>query len=76
MKLRLFVFISIFLLIVSCSKKEEIYSPSKKIDPYLIYKEGISLFERNDYFNASKKFSEAELNFDKPNLAAKSAIFC
>ena len=74
MKLRLFVFISIFLLIVSCSKKEEIYSPSKKIDPYLIYKEGISLFERNDYFNASKKFSEAELNFDKPNLAAKSAI--
>ena len=40
MKLRLFVFISIFLLVVSCSKKEEIYSPSKKIDPYLIYKEG------------------------------------
>ena len=74
MKLRLFIFISSFLLVVSCSKKEEVYSPSKKIDPYLIYKEGVSLFERNDFFNASKKFSEAELNFNDPSLAAKSAI--
>ena len=36
-------------------------------------------FDRNDFFFASKKFSEAELNFDKIQLAAKSSImssFC
>ena len=31
-------------------------------------------FEKKDYFFASKKFDEAELNFDKPRLAAKAAI--
>ena len=31
-------------------------------------------FERNDYFFASKKFLEAELNFEIVELAAKSAI--
>ena len=29
---------------------------------------------RKNYFFANKKFSEAELNFDEPKLAAKSAI--
>ena len=29
---------------------------------------------RNDFFFANKKFSEAELNFEKTELAAKSAI--
>ena len=29
---------------------------------------------KKDYFFASKKFDEAELNFDKPRLAAKAAI--
>ena len=36
-------------------------------------------FERRDYFFASKKFSEAELNFEQVELAAKSSLmasFC
>ena len=68
------ILISIFLLI-SCSKKNDlIYTPSNKIDAYAVYKEGLEAFEQNDFFYANKKFSEAELNFDKVDLAAKSAI--
>ena len=37
-------------------------------------KEGLEAFENNDFFFASKKFSEAELNFENIDYAAKSAI--
>ena len=51
---------------VSCSKNDEpIYQTSKKINAYELYKEGLEAFEKKDYFFASKKFSEAELNFEK-----------
>ena len=68
--------ITLFLLTLSCSgaKKDAIYEPSNKLNPYDLYKEGIEAFEKNDYFFASKKFSEAELNFENIELAAKSAI--
>lgn len=68
--------ITLFLLTLSCSgaKKDAIYEPSNKLNPYDLYKEGIEAFEINDYFFASKKFSEAELNFENIELAAKSAI--
>ena len=68
--------ITLFLLTLSCSgaKKDAIYEPSSKLNPYDLYKEGIEAFEKNDYFFASKKFSEAELNFENIELAAKSAI--
>ena len=72
----------IFLCLVflfSCSKDENIYNPSLKKDPFILYKEGIEAFENNNFFFASKKFSEAELNFKNIELAAKSSImssFC
>ena len=68
--------ITLFLLTLSCSgaKKDVIYEPSSKLNPYDLYNEGIEAFEINDYFFASKKFSEAELNFENIELAAKSAI--
>ena len=68
--------VTLSLLILSCSgsKKDIIYEPSTKLNPYDLYKEGIEAFEINDYFFASKKFSEAELNFENIELAAKSAI--
>ena len=68
--------ITLFLLTLSCSgaKKDAIYEPSNKLNPYDLYKEGIEAFEINDYFFASKKFSEAELNFENIELAAKSSI--
>ena len=68
-------FIFIFsLFVLSCAKDEVDYIASQKVDPYKSYSEGIQAFERNNFFFANKKFSEAELNFEKPELAAKSAI--
>jgi len=66
--------ILIICLLISCSKEEIVYEPSKKNDPYELYKEGLEAFKKNDYFFASKKFTEAEINFDSPLLAAKSSI--
>ena len=72
-----FVFFLITLFFIfSCSNpdKELVYQPTNKLNPFNLYKEGLDAFEINDYFFASKKFSEAELNFDKVELAAKSSI--
>ncbi len=66
--------ISLFLIVSCSSNKELIYKPSSKLNPYDLYKEGVEAFEINDYFFASKKFSEAELNFENIELAAKSSI--
>ncbi len=69
------IFIS-FILFLSCSgsDKDLVYKPTNKIDAYVLYEEGLEAFENNDYFFASKKFSEAELNFENIDLAAKSSI--
>ena len=39
-----------------------------------MYQEGFVAFEKGDYFFSEKKFSEAELNFEIVEFAAKSAI--
>lgn len=69
----LFVFI-LTLAIISCSKKEEIYSASKNIDPFQTYEEAFQAFEKNQFFFAHKKFSESELNFKEIEYASKSAL--
>ncbi len=70
-----FKIVFLIFLLHSCSpNKEVLYTPTNKIDPYKSYKEGMEAFEINQYFEANKKFSEAEINFDNPTLAAKSAI--
>lgn len=74
MKLKLIFFIFIFLTFYSCAKKDLDYAPSKQIDPYEVYAEAMKAFNKNDFFFASKKFSEAELNFDIPEYAAKAAL--
>ena len=74
MLLRLLLIVILFISLSSCSKDEPIYQPSEKISPYVLYKEAYKAFEKNDYFYANKKFSEAELNFEDVRLAAKSAI--
>ena len=71
---RIFFIFILTLFVLSCSKDEVDYIASQKVDPYKSYSEGIQAFERNNFFFANKKFSEAELNFEKPELAAKSAI--
>ena len=74
MAFRLFLFFLIIVFLFSCSKDKEVYKPSQKKNPYEIYSEGLEAFKKNEFFFANKKFTEAELNFEKPELAAKSAI--
>ena len=70
----LFIFTFSLSILSWSSDKKVIYEPSAKIDPFASYKEGLASFEKNDFFFASKKFTEAELNFEQPKLAAKSSI--
>ena len=71
---RIISILAVILFLSSCSKEKIIYEPTKELDPFEIYGEAYDAFEKNDFFYASKKFSEAELNFNQPILAAKSAI--
>ena len=74
MRLRLTIFLSLALFLFSCSKDQAVYKPTVKLDPYVIYSEGLEAFKKNQFFFASKKFTEAEINFTSPEAAAKSAI--
>ena len=75
MIIRLVLILSLIIVFNSCAKnKDEIYTSSKLSDPYKLYNEGLEAFKVNDFFNANKKFSEAEISFENPELAAKSAI--
>ncbi len=75
MILRLTLAILFSTILLSCSKDKKVsYEASSKVDPFIIYKEAMNAFDKNDFFFASKKFSEAELNFENVDLAAKSAI--
>ena len=74
MLLRIILTIALIFFSYSCSKKEIEYEPKAKVDPYILYQEGFDAFNNNDYFFAEKKFSEAELNFEIVEYAAKSAI--
>ena len=71
---KIFLIFILVLSLNSCSKKDIAYEPKDKANPYKLYQEGFELFERGDYFYAEKKFTEAELNFEKVDFAAKSAI--
>ena len=73
------IFFIIPIILFSCSKDEVRYEPKPRTDPYKLYQEGYQSFSKGDYFYAQKKFSEAELNFDVVEHAAKSSImasFC
>jgi outer membrane protein assembly factor BamD len=77
---RVALLIIIVFTLLSCSKnKEVLYEPTSKVDPYTIYNEGMESFNKNDFYFANKKFTQAELNFKNVNHAAKAAImssFC
>ena len=70
------IIVSLILIIsYSCSKKDKIiYEPIKREDPYITYNQAKEAFDKNDFFFASKKFTEAELNFEEVDFAAKSAL--
>ena len=75
MVIRHILVLTLIFLLISCSKKDKpLYEPLAKVDAYSVYKEGLDAFEKNDFFFASKKFDQAELNFSSVELAAKSAL--
>ena len=75
MFLRILIIFFLSINLYSCLKKKEVvYEAQKKNNAYNLYKEGMTAFDNNDFFFASKKFSDAELNFTNIDLAAKSAI--
>ena len=71
---KLLLIIGIILIFQSCSKKDLSLEKKEIVDPYSLYKEGMQAFKKNDYFFANKKFSEAELNFQNIDYAAKAAL--
>jgi len=73
-KIIIILIISLSLQACSKNKKVEYDLENKKVDPYKLYQEGFDAFEEGDYFFANKKFSEAELNFEIVEYAAKSSI--
>ena len=59
----------------SCAKnKESIYEPSKLLDPYNLYNEGLDAMNNGDYFFAARKFSEAEKILPIVEHSAKSLL--
>ena len=68
------IFIIVFSLHACSKDKDIIYEARDAEDPYKLYEEALDAFDRGDYFFAEKKFSEAELNFEIVEYAAKSAI--
>ncbi len=71
---KLFLILILVFSFNSCSKNEIEYEPKDKVNPYQLYQEGFEFFEKGNYFYAEKKFTEAELNFEIVEFAAKSAI--
>ena len=74
MLFRFLLILTIFLFFTSCSKDKPVYQPTEKIDPYILYEDAYTEFEKNNFFYANKKFLEAESGFENLDDAAKAAI--
>ena len=70
----IYLFLIIFV-ITSCSKKEpELNIPPSKERSFAIYKEAVDELNNENFFYASKKFSEAEAILPKIEFAAKASL--
>ncbi len=76
---KIFLFIILFTLIVSCTKKEEFKESvikEKSLDLQVLeaYQQGMKNLESGDVIYAAKKFNEAEILFPQSEWAPKSAL--
>ena len=76
---KFFLFIILFVVLVSCTKKDEIKKSvikEKSLDLQVLeaYQEGMKNLELGDVLYAAKKFNEAEILFPQSNWAPKSAL--
>ena len=72
MLFRFLSILTIFLFFTSCSKDKPVYQPTEKIDPYILYEDAYTEFEKNNFFYANKKFLEAESGFENLDDRSKS----
>ena len=76
---KFFLFIILFVVLISCTKKDEIKKSvikEKSLDLQVLeaYQEGMKNLESGDVLYAAKKFNEAEILFPQSNWAPKSAL--
>ena len=76
---KFFLFIILFTVLVSCTKKEEFKESvikEKSLDLQVLeaYQEGMKSLESGDVLYAAKKFNEAEILFPQSDWAPKSAL--
>ena len=50
MLIRIILTFCLIIFLLSCNKKEVLYEPTNKVDPYVLYKEGLDAFKKNDFF--------------------------
>ncbi|MBD1136977.1 outer membrane protein assembly factor BamD [Pelagibacterales bacterium SAG-MED49] len=75
---KFFLFIALFVILISCSKEEikESIIKEKSLDLQVLeaYQEGVESLETGDVLYAAKKFNEAETLFPQSEWAPKSAL--
>ena len=76
---KFFLLIILFVILVSCAKKEEFKETvikEKSLDLQVLeaYQEGMKNLESGDVLYAAKKFNEAEILFPQSEWAPKSAL--
>ena len=76
---KFFLFIILFVTLISCAKKEEFKESvikEKSLDLQVLeaYQEGMKNLESGDVLYAAKKFNEAEILFPQSDWAPKSAL--
>ena len=76
---KFFLFIILFIVLISCTKKEEFKESvikEKSLDLQVLeaYQEGMKNLESGDVLYAAKKFNEAEILFPQSDWAPKSAL--
>ena len=75
---KFFLFIALFVILISCSKEEikESIIKEKSLDLQVLeaYQEGVKSLETGDVLYAAKKFNEAETLFPQSEWAPKSAL--
>ena len=75
---KILIFFTLFILILSCSKKEEKVSiiEEKNLDLQMVeaYNEGLKELDKGDVIFAAKKFNEVELLYPQSIWAARSTL--
>ena len=66
---KVFIIIIILITAISCSKKKELeYEPKAKINPYVLYKEGLKPLKKETTFMQIKSFLKQSLILKILNL--------